>query len=539
MSDKKNIDRLFQEKFKDFEAIPNDNVWKGIEAKLQNKEKKKRRVIPFWWTIGAAAAAILLLFTFGNLIFEINTINKQSIVDTKNTEVDKVKKTNSKNNSNETSISKSENTSETPIKNTNTSTINQTQKQLLKSNIVNQNKNTIAFKNSENKNKSEKRNATNTNSVNKTQTKVAKNVNLKKSDDYKNISHSNETKPLINSEKNTNTIASNRSNDNVKKDNSIESQIKSNEEIKALLNSSNKNNNAVVKSNKEDNFTNNKEEKSTLKENKKQSIEEAIAEANTENEEEKERRRWSIAPNVAPVYFNSLGKGSSLDAQFANNSNNSNITVSYGLKGSYAINKRLKITTGVNRVNFSNTTNDVIALSSKGFSATISPIALNSAEQPVNDNLSNVQLNINNNDGSLVLLSRANVNFVPESINATGNGDLNQTFGFIEIPLELDYRVIDKKLGLNISGGFSTLFLNENEISASVDGQNTRIGKANNISDTSFSANFGVGLDYNISEKVNISLEPKFKYQLNTFKNTAGDFRPFFIGVYTGLSFKF
>ena len=32
MSDKKHIDRLFQEGFKDFEATPSDAVWENIEA---------------------------------------------------------------------------------------------------------------------------------------------------------------------------------------------------------------------------------------------------------------------------------------------------------------------------------------------------------------------------------------------------------------------------------------------------------------------------------------------------------------------------
>ena len=41
MSEKKHIDRLFQEKFKYFEVSPEDKVWDNIEAKL--KEKKKNR----------------------------------------------------------------------------------------------------------------------------------------------------------------------------------------------------------------------------------------------------------------------------------------------------------------------------------------------------------------------------------------------------------------------------------------------------------------------------------------------------------------
>ena len=55
----------------------------------------------------------------------------------------------------------------------------------------------------------------------------------------------------------------------------------------------------------------------------------------------------------------------------------------------------------------------------------------------------------------------------------------------------------------------------------------------------SYSANLGLGLNYNVSKKVKVNLEPMFKYQINTFNNSAGDFKPYFIGVYTGLSYKF
>ena len=59
MSNKKHIDRLFQEKFKDFERTPDDAVWSKIEAQLN--KKKKRRVIPIWWRYAGVAALLLLL----------------------------------------------------------------------------------------------------------------------------------------------------------------------------------------------------------------------------------------------------------------------------------------------------------------------------------------------------------------------------------------------------------------------------------------------------------------------------------------------
>jgi hypothetical protein len=59
MSDKKHIDRLFQEKLKNFEATPNDAVWDSIENTLHQK-KRKRRVIPLWWQIAGVAAILTL-----------------------------------------------------------------------------------------------------------------------------------------------------------------------------------------------------------------------------------------------------------------------------------------------------------------------------------------------------------------------------------------------------------------------------------------------------------------------------------------------
>ena len=43
MNDKKNIDRLFQEKFKDFEMAPDDAVWNRISESLPKKKKKRTK----------------------------------------------------------------------------------------------------------------------------------------------------------------------------------------------------------------------------------------------------------------------------------------------------------------------------------------------------------------------------------------------------------------------------------------------------------------------------------------------------------------
>ena len=487
MSDKKHIDRIFQEKFKDFDVSPDPKVWREIEARIQ--KKKKRRVIPIWWQLSGVAAALVLLFMASNFLFTDNTSAE---------EIPVIVNTESKNEQNKT----------------NQESIDSATSEASLSDI----KNDDGLDESNNKSNIQKQFP---NSI-KEKSHIAKDDSETKNN---NLSFS---KP--NRISNKTSIAKNSSQEeklNTKGSENNTAELKSNAEIKALINPDSKSEIVASVENKKDENS----EKKESPDEKGQDIEEAIAEAKTIHEkEEEELRRWSVAPNVAPVLFNSFGKGSSIDNQFNNNDRTSDITLSVGVKGSYAINDRLKVTTGINRVNFNSTTSNIIGLSDNSF-----------ASATTNNNLENVALNSTIDDASLQVISRTSLKdaSVPGAINTIQTGNLNQKFGFIEIPIELEYCVIDKKIGLNFSGGFSTLILNENEISADINGQNTRIGEANNINNTSFSANIGVGLDYGLTEKININLEPKFKYQLNTFNNTSGDFRPFFIGIYTGLSFKF
>ncbi len=60
----KNIDRLFQERLKDLEVMPNPELWQNIENKLS--KKKKKRIVPFWWFSSGAAAVLLVTLLITN-----------------------------------------------------------------------------------------------------------------------------------------------------------------------------------------------------------------------------------------------------------------------------------------------------------------------------------------------------------------------------------------------------------------------------------------------------------------------------------------
>ena len=82
MNDKKSLDRLFQEKFKDFESEPDPQVWKNIEAAL--KEKDDRKVIPFWWKLSGVAAVLLLGLFSWNLISDNVTPSNGVVIEQNN-----------------------------------------------------------------------------------------------------------------------------------------------------------------------------------------------------------------------------------------------------------------------------------------------------------------------------------------------------------------------------------------------------------------------------------------------------------------------
>src|SRR5690554_4689337 len=86
MKEKKNIERLFQEKFKHFEVTPPANAWENISKEL-HPENKKRKLIPFWLKISGIAATLLLGTFLVNTIFNSKQPEQITKTDTTKTSV--------------------------------------------------------------------------------------------------------------------------------------------------------------------------------------------------------------------------------------------------------------------------------------------------------------------------------------------------------------------------------------------------------------------------------------------------------------------
>ncbi len=503
MSERKNIDRLFQERFEDFEATPMESAWSNIEAKLD--EKKKRRIIPFWWKLTGVAAVFLigLLLVMPGLQPEIKTKNAVVIeTNAKDTEAPEIIKNTKKNSDNV----------KPDIKDNSETLFN---------NSAIKEKNNVAEKKINNA--SEEKNKTRIVSQS-TQTKVAQNKTktsrlLNERCEEKHINNwennsliTEKSSQIADSDQNKNII---QTDNNLTKNNS--SPINKSINLDELKDATNANSKIV---------TTEKKVNDTTKINgvTTNALEELLNEKESKTKQKSKESRWLIASNVTPVFLGSVTNGSPIDPSFEDNSKTYNTSFSFGVGVCYALNNKYSVRTGINKMSFDYNTNGIAFYASID-SNTITNISASANNTPIIVEDAN---QINN----------ALLPFENDLINKN-KGYLNQKLGYYEVPLELTYSLINKRFGVKIIGGISTFFLDENSITAVSDTFSTDLGKANNLNDVHFSTNLGFGLKYGFMKSFEFSVEPTIKYQLNTFSSNSGNFKPYVYGIYSGISYKF
>jgi hypothetical protein len=557
MKENKNIERLFQEKFKDFEATPPQESWDFIASRLEEK-KKKKRVIPIWFRYSGIAAS---LFLIGTLIwnYSFNDNPGEDLTNPENSIVDRDGNIINKKGSNSSTDNAVVYDSKLNNQNTDANSENS-----IKNESELENASTI-YKNSVNTKIQNNSSKSNTVVNNKTIQKYTepKTASKRKTNKKYNQQHTifNYSKDAVvdnaqkkNSKRKTKYKSKKNNSSSTESEILFDNQLIVNEETKEkspvnkgnidtffekeLSNSTivNNNNDSIADKSTLSNAVVSNEiitQDSTLvaevsaEPNPLEELLKEKEEGKNEDEKEEKRSKWAISTNASPVYFNSLAEGSSIDEQFNSNSKNYSTTLSFGIAGSYALNEKLSLKTGVNTINLSYNTNDVL---------------FESRMREVDNNIPTISRNAN---ASNMVFSSKNgtVNEISgdvENVVIDNNiGALKQNISYIEVPLELSYKLVDKKFGVEIIGGMSTLFLNQNNISLVTNGLEMEVGRANNLNNIHFSSNVGLGFKYSFWKNFNANFQPMFKYQINTFNQNSGNFKPYFIGLYSGISFSF
>lgn len=442
MSNQKHIDKLFEEKLKNFEADPSPEMWDAIASKLQ---RKKRRVIPLWWWYGSIAAVLIL-----GLVWYFTLTDQNSLMPS-TTEPIIV-------NSPETI------TPATPIEQVITQKSSTTQ-------------------------------------------------------DKKNTSSKTQTKHI--KKNNTVLVAENKANlvseKNAEKDSTSAGK---------LLEDTLPVDVGVVQKNATS--TTNTKEKIIVKDSTqtvwkpKKDFMAQVQLKDSIQQSKKNDKKWAVTPVVAIVRSNSFSKSSPIDKSLAAMPTNGANSFSYGVKISYQLNNKWAIQSGIHQQNIDYLTRNLAIVSNVS-----------------GGNLRNIDYSDVGHNFSI------EANTFSNALNAgvgilTNAASLNQNYGYIEIPIEIKYTLIEnKRFNTKIVAGMSSLFLNKNTISVTSTTTAISLGKANNLNTINFSSNFGLDLDYSFHEKWKLHINPMFKVHLNTFSKNSNGFRPYSLGVYTGIKYHF
>ena len=493
MEDKKNIDRLFQEKFRDFKPAAPADSWEAIEARL-DKDKKRPAILPLWWKVAGVAAVLAVLLS----VFIWNTddtiSNENMVIDESLEHGDTIKSEGIVIDDSDSSTSDSIDSSVERFNNETNQDANGT--------VTNNNDNGIANR-----------------LDNEEPSKIGKKVSQAAQENKAILSQQeNSIAQNSNSSASNNSTALN-SNANTADNRNLKDQASkpvSDQTIKDAV--------AMDQSPTESEDLD--KERASL-----ESLEDIAAANNVSDKEEDpvNRKKWRAATVVAPVYASSLN-GSSINDRVSRDSQNAQTDISYGVAVSYAIDSRWSVRTGLHQVNV-NYNNENI-----NYGLNANTLILN------NDQATTVY------DVSAVNAPRpamfASMNSFDQELRSAQvvssfNGEMSQQLGYLEMPFEVSYRLVDKKFGVSVLGGFSALLLTNNNVSIVNDTRRLDLGSDDNFNDFNQSANFGLGIDYQFAKNLGLTLEPTFKYQLSSLKENTADFRPYTIGVYTGLMYRF
>jgi hypothetical protein len=253
--------------------------------------------------------------------------------------------------------------------------------------------------------------------------------------------------------------------------------------------------------------------------------------------------RWSISALATPTYYGTINTGSDALSKQIKASEQSIVSYIGGVALAYQLNKRFSIQSGLF---YSSMGQEVSGINSfAGFQKYVNTkggpnfevVTSNGTIYTTNPDVfllaeNNSKRIITNYNNDVFDPQKASLNYV--------NNTMKQTFSYLELPVFLRYKIIDRTIDFNLIGGLSYNLLIDNSVYTVIDGTKYAIGTTGGMNMFSISSSVGMGMEYKFSDKLSLNLEPTFRYYMNTFTTSSGSsFHPYAFGIFSGLSYKF
>lgn len=269
------------------------------------------------------------------------------------------------------------------------------------------------------------------------------------------------------------------------------------------------------------------------------------------DDEKSGESKWTIGGQLAPLYSYRNVSSDYLDSYVKDQINSKEsgiITYAVGLNVAMSPGKRLSIRSGIYYSKYGQQTDAVNV-----FTSDAPQLGWDNApeESTTNVLISQSIGTVSNNDNDLLKFIQANNADAKNQeelryFSAQNTTDIEydasatQYFEYLEIPLIIKYKIIDRKIDLNVLSGISTHFLIGNTIYLDYDNMSDRFPENVNVNNMNYSGSVGIGIEYPILSKLMLNVEPRFKYYLNPIvKNPSYNIHPYSLGIFTGISYVF
>ena len=254
------------------------------------------------------------------------------------------------------------------------------------------------------------------------------------------------------------------------------------------------------------------------------------------------RNRWEVKGQVAPVYsyrtISSVPSG--IRRSDFNDAESPLLAYSGGISVAYMLSGRLSIQTGLIYSQMGQSINNVTPVTNM-YAA-------------VSSNNSYTKNFVRTSTGSVTVASnmKSEVNttyasyFNAESQPSVSNSAsspkyrLIERIDYLELPLIVRYKVIDRKLNLYMLSGMSANVLVGNNVFVDNGSELVKSGSTLMARPVNYSGTVGFGLGYHINKNLLFSLEPSFKYFLQSYTTSSQiDSNPYALGLFSGIVYRF
>lgn len=224
--------------------------------------------------------------------------------------------------------------------------------------------------------------------------------------------------------------------------------------------------------------------------------------------------KWLISLNIGPNYYGYFSKKTPFDESLSAGSAAGELSYSYGVLLNIPISEKGTFRVGYKISNFTFSIKD--AISPIGTSGDIAF-------------LTNAAIERNN----LAIPSA-----ILEDLNRGLPFEIIQKMRYSAIPIEFGYTFLNGIVNVDAMSGLNSMLLGNNSIALKNKSGIIEVGSSNYLKKITIAPYVGLGLRYQVSEKLRIDLEPTLQYQIDAFEKEYKTPHPVIFSINAGMTLK-